>query len=161
MATQTKAQRSAAAKKAAATRKRNEAKGTSSSARSSARATRSQATRTARSARTTAKRSARAATRRVDAEATRLEAVGDQFRRVAYIPVGVVLTARDNLADTVRTYTDRDRAQRELRRFERRGEQAIRRTSRRTERELRSTQRDLGRRLDAATDRVQDALPVS
>jgi hypothetical protein len=120
MATQTPRQRSAAARKAAATRKRN-------ASRRSASATRSAARRTARGAgRTTA--------RRADAASTRLGAFGREVERALLIPVGATLTARDAIADAV---TTRSRFRRQLARFERRGATAVRRNRQIVERRAR------------------------
>jgi hypothetical protein len=130
MAAQTKTQRQAAAKKAAATRKRNSAKQTGGAAKASARRTRSSARGTGRAARTTAKQAARATAHRADAEATRLEAVARQAERTVLIPVGAALEAGDRVANTVRTYSDSRLARQELNRFERRGAKALGRTRR-------------------------------
>jgi hypothetical protein len=159
MATQTTTQRQAAAKKATATRKRNVAKQsasspkasarrTSNSARSSARTTSQAAKRTSQSARSTAKQATRTAARSVDAQATRLEALARQAERVALIPVGAALEARDAVVDTVRTYTDSRTAKRQLDRFERRGAAALRRDRQSLERTARATRRDIEQRTD-------------
>ena len=134
MAAQTKTQRQAAAKKAAATRKRNSAKQTGGAAKASARRTRSSARGTGRAARTTAKQAARATAHRADAEATRLEAVARQAERTVLIPVGAALEASDRVANTVRTYSDSRLARQQLKRFERRGAKALGRTRRKLDR---------------------------
>ena len=105
MAPQTRIQRQAAAKKAAATRKRNSANST---------------------ARATSKQAARSTARRVSAEKLRVEALARRAQRVVLIPVGAALEARDRIASVVRTYSDRQRARRKLNRFERRGASALR-----------------------------------
>jgi len=129
MAPQTSTQRRAAAKKAAATRKRNAATRSTRRARSSARGT-------ARSARATARQATRGTTRRTDAEATRLRAVAERAERVFLIPVGAILTARDNVVATARRYSTRNKAQRQLDKFERRGATALRRGRRGLRREV-------------------------
>jgi phage shock protein A len=52
------------------------------------------------------------------------------------VPVGAALEARDAVVKTVRTYTDAERAQQQLNRFERRGERALRRNRRVVERQV-------------------------
>lgn len=138
MATQTTRQRSAAARKAAATRKRNASRRTASATRSSARGT-------ARSA-------ARTATRRADAGSTRLGAFGRELERAVLIPVGATLAARDAIADAV---TTRSRFRRQLARFERRGATALRRNRRDVQRAVRSVRRDAERQADHLVGRVQ------
>ena len=128
MAAQTKTQRQAAAKKAAATRKRNSAKQSGGAAKASARRTSSSAQGTGRAARTTAKQAVRATARRAEAETTRLGAVGYQAERAVLIPVGAALEARDRVTDTFRTYSDTRLTRQELNRFERRGAKALGRT---------------------------------
>ena len=134
MAAQTKTQRQAAAKKAAATRKRNSARQSSGTAKASARRTRSSAQDTGRAARTAAKQAASATARRAEAETTRLRAVAHQAERVVLIPVGAALETRDRVTDTVRTYTDTRLTRQELNRFERRGAKALGRSRRTAER---------------------------
>ena len=134
MAAQTKTQRQAAAKKAAATRKRNSARQSGGTAKASARRTRSSAQGTGRTARTTARQAARATARRAEAETTRLGAVAHQAERAVLIPVGAALEARDRVTDAVRTYSDPRLTRRELNRFERRGAKALGRTRRTVER---------------------------
>jgi hypothetical protein len=142
MAAQTKTQRQAAAKKAAATRKRNSAKQSGGAAKASARRTKNSAQdtgraarTTGRAARTTAKQAARATARRAEAETTRLGAVARQAERAVLIPVGAALEARDRVTDTVHTYSSPQLTRRELNRFERRGANALRRTRRTVERQ--------------------------
>src|ERR1039458_10158372 len=144
MATQTTTQRQAAAKKATATRKRNVAKQSASSPKASARRT----SHSARSSARTTSQAARTAARSVDAQATRLEALARQAERVALIPVGAALEARDAVVDTVRTYTDSRTAKRQLDRFERRGAAALRRDRQSLERTARATRRDIEQRTD-------------
>jgi hypothetical protein len=135
MAAETKTQRQAAAKKAAATRKRNSAKRSGGTAKASARRTRSSAQDTGRAARTTAKQAARATAHRAEAETTRLGAFARQAERAVLIPVGAALEARDRVTDTVRTYSDTRLTRQELNRFERRGAKALGRTRRTVERQ--------------------------
>jgi hypothetical protein len=143
MAPQTRTKRQATAKKAAATRKRNAAKGSASRTRSSARRTTSSARSTARSARetgraarTTARQATRTTARRAAAEQTRLEGVARQAERAVLIPIGAALEARDRIVDTARTYTNRNKTQRQLNKFERRGATALRRNRRAVERQV-------------------------
>ena len=135
MAAQTKTQRQAAAKRAAATRKRNSARQSGGTAKASARRTRDSAKGTARAARTTAKQAARTTAHRAEAETTRLGAVAHQAERAVLIPVGAALEARDRVTDTVRTYSNTRLTRQELNRFERRGAKALGRTRRTSERQ--------------------------
>lgn len=164
MATQTKTQRSAAARKAAATRKRNSAKRSTAQTKASARRTASTARRstssaaaTARSARGTARQAARSTSRRADAEATRLGAVAKQAERAVLIPVGAALTARDSIVDTAKRYSTAPRARRELNKFERRGATALRRNRRSLERTAREVRRDIDRRTDTVQSGAESA----
>jgi hypothetical protein len=143
MATQTKTQRQAAARKAAATRKRNAAKQGGRRAKASARDAVRSARRTGHSARTTAKRSARATARRAAAEGTLLGAVGDQARRGVRIPIGAALEARDRLQETVRTWTRQSTLRQRLNRYERRGATALRRNRREVERQVKAARRSV------------------
>lgn len=158
MATQTQTQRQSAGKKAAATRKRNAAR-------------RSQAAK-------------RAAATRADAERTYVEALALQAERAVLIPVGAALVARDTLVETAQGFSTRTGVERELKRFERRGNTArnralrqAKRTRTRVERELRKSRtqatrlvkrnrrqveqqvkrsrRDFERRADQLVDQVQ------
>ena len=138
MATQSRAARQAAGQKAAATRKRSAAKRSATGTKASARQTTSAARGTARAARSTAKQGARTAGRHADAASSGFQALARQAERAVLIPVGAALEAGDAVVGTVRIYSDRRSAKRELDRFERRGEQAIRRNRRRLEREARS-----------------------
>src|SRR5688500_11109544 len=98
MATQTRTQRQAAGRKAAATRKRNAARSSAGRTRGSAQATRRSAGRTATSARRTAAQARRTATRRGEAEATGLRAVRQQAERALLIRAGAAVAARDAVA---------------------------------------------------------------
>lgn len=125
MATQnnTSTQRSARAKSSTASRRRT----------------------TAKSSRTQARRTTQTAARQTaKAEAKGLEAVAQQAQRVVLVPVGAALVAGENLTETVKLYTKRTSAERELKKFERRGERArtrvqreVKKTRTRVERELR------------------------
>jgi hypothetical protein len=154
MATQTRTQRSASAKKAAATRKRN-------TSRSTARRTSTQARSTARGATTTARQ-------RTQAELRGAEGVVQQAQRVVLIPVGAALVARDNVAETVKPFRTRASAEREISRlgrrvnvnlnkFERRGntarnqlERRVKRTRTQIERLVRRNQRTVERQVKSA-----------
>jgi hypothetical protein len=59
-----------------------------------------------------------------------------------------VLEARDTMVQTVRTFSNRARTQRELNRFERRGATALRRNRRNVERQVKGARRGVERRAD-------------
>lgn len=158
IATQTQTQRRAAAKKAAATRKRNAARTSSRRTATSARRTRTSAERTARQARTTARSGARSAAKRAGAESTRLEAFVRQAERALTVPVGAALVARENIAEAARPLTSRARLQRELRKLERRGETALRRSQRRAKRQGRETRRDVERGVNGFQSDTEDLV---
>jgi hypothetical protein len=157
MAPQTRTQRQAAAKKAAATRKRNSAKHSSGTAKASARRTTTSAQSTGRAARTTAKQAARATARRASAETTRLEAVARQAERAILIPVGAALEARDRVTATVRTYSDSRLTRQQLNRFERRGTTALRRNRRAVERQAKDV-RDRESRANVVQSSANDVV---
>jgi hypothetical protein len=80
----------------------------------------------------------------------------DYAQSAVLIPVGVALEARDRVAETVNglitTYSDRQKAETQIRRFERRGtrarnnlEREVRRTRTRVERQLRQRRRRVER----------------
>lgn len=132
MATQTPAQRQAAAKRGAATRKRNAAKRSATATRASARRTRGAASGTARNARSTARSAgattttaARTASKAVDAAGTQLGAIARGAQRVLLIPVGAIATAGDALRNTAITYASPGARARQLGRLERRGAKAL------------------------------------
>jgi hypothetical protein len=161
MAAQTRTQRQAAAKKAAATRKRNSAKQSSGTAKASARRTTRSAKGTGRAARTTAKQAARATARRASAETTRFEAVARQAERAVLIPVGAALEARDRVNATVRTYSDSQLTRRQLNRFERRGATALRRNRRAVERQAKDVRDSVETRaneLQSSANNVVDRV---
>jgi len=165
MAPQTRTQRQAAAKKAAATRKRNSAKQSSGTAKASVRRTTTSARSTGRAARTTAKQAARATAHHASAETTRLEAVVRQAERAVLIPVGAALEARDRVNATVRTYSDRRHTRQQLNRFERRGATALRRNRRALERQAKDVRDSVeGRANDvqsSATDAVERVFSLA
>jgi hypothetical protein len=143
VATQTKTQRQAAARKAAATRKRNAAKQGTRRAKSTARQTVSSAKRTGRAAGRTAKQTARSGARRVEAETTGVSAVAAQARRGFLIPIGAALEAGDRVRESVRVWTKRSTARQRLNRFERRGATALRRNRRDIERQAKAARRSV------------------
>ena len=101
MATQTPQQRRAAARKAAATRKRNQ--------------TRRRTAQTKRQTQATATSAERTAENGVAYALERSKAAVDQAQRVALIPVGATLVARDNVVDAVKPFVaSRTSAEREL-----------------------------------------------
>jgi hypothetical protein len=122
----TATKRSTTAKKAAQTRARNQAA-------------------------TARKRSAaarKAAETRRELAKTPVDRVAEYAEKAVLVPVGAALIARDNVVSTVQelrtSYSSPEKAQRELRRFERRGttarnrlEREVRKTRTRVERELR------------------------
>jgi hypothetical protein len=109
MATQTPTQRSAAAKRAAATRKRNAAKRSAASTRASARRTSGAASATARSS----------------------------AQRVLHTALGAIATAGDAIRQNALTYTNPGRLARQLDQFERRGRLALDRGRRQVRRRAR------------------------
>lgn len=111
MATQTQTQRQAAAKRAAATRKRNAAKRSAGATKSSARRTRTVASgaaggarSTARTAGTTTAHGADAAVDALEATGTRLGAAARHAQRAVLIPVGALATAGDSVRRIALTY---------------------------------------------------------
>lgn len=129
MATQTPTQRQAAAKRAAATRKRNAAKRSASATKTSARRTRGAAAgtarSTARSAGTTTTHAADTAAKAADAAGTQIGAVAQSAQRVLLIPVGAIAVAGDALRRTARLYSSAARRARQLDQLERRGARAL------------------------------------
>ena len=129
--------RSAAGKKAAATRKRTAAK---------------QAANTA----------ARATAQATDAE-TRVRAtqVRQLAERTLDVPVGVGLVARDSVVSTVRglatTFGDRTRMERQIARYERRGASARNRFERQVEQTRKSFERGARERRSRVTKLVGEA----
>jgi hypothetical protein len=158
MANQTRTQRQAAAKKAAATRKRNAAKRSTTATKTSARRTARSAASTARSSQTTTKQAARATGRRLDAAAERVDAFGRQAQRVLLIQLGAADAARDALSKTVRTYTSLDRAVREFRQFERRGERVMRRSRQTFRRQRRDIEHGVQRQTNGWRSDAGDVI---
>lgn len=143
MATQTPTKRRATTSKATTTRKRNAPNKGAARTKASARRATSAAKTTSGPSQARVKKATRTAGRRNDAATARLETFARQAERVALIPVGVALEARDSLIDVVRTYSDPRRAKRRLDRFERRGATALRRNRRTLEHKARVTRRDM------------------
>ena len=140
MPEQTPTQRKATAKKAAATRKRNTAARSAKTAKSSAKATT-----------TSAKTAAANAT---SAGNLTLDSVALQAERAVLIPVGAALAARDAVVEATKPFTSRTSAEKELKKFERRGNTArnnvrreVKRTRTRVERELRQRRSDVQTRV--------------
>ena len=158
MTPQTRTQRQAAAKKAAATRKRNTARQRSGNAKASVRRTTTSAQSTGRAARTASKQAGRATARRVSAEKTRFEAIGRQAERFILVPVGAALEARDRIAATVRTYSDSRLARQQLNRFERRGATALGRKRRTVERQARDVRESVESRANGVQSRANDVV---
>jgi hypothetical protein len=93
---------------------------------------------------------------------------GDYAERAVLIPVGVALTARDRVVsgvnDTISTYSTSNKAQAQLRRFERRGatarnrlEREVRKARVRVERELRQRRREIEKTVTDLEER-RDAV---
>src|ERR671939_737619 len=149
MATQTEPQRRTAARKAAATRKRNQ------TARS-ARSTQASARRTASSAERTAESGAGFA-------GTRVEALASQAERAVLIPVGAALVARENLVEAAKPYTRRESAERELSKLQREVGADLRRYERRGVTARNRLQREIKRartKGERQVHRVQDQIGV-
>jgi hypothetical protein len=156
MATQTRTQRQAAGKKAAATRKRNSAQRSAAATRASARRTQRSAAGTAkttsRGAQRTGRQASKTTARGFEAATARLDAFGRQAERALLIQLGAAAEFRDAITQTAKTYTNIDRLTRELDRFERRGERIVglgqrsaRRRKNALERDVRRVQRDVER----------------
>jgi len=158
MTPQTRTQRQASAKKAAATRKRNSARQSSGTAKASVRRTATSAQSTGGAARTASKQAGRATSRRVLAEKIRLEAVASQAERVILIPVGAALEARDRIAATIRTYSDSRLARQQLNRFERRGATVLQRKRRAVERQAEDVRDSVGSRANSVQSRTNDLV---
>ena len=121
--------RATAGKKAAATRKRNAAR-------------RSQAAK-------------QAAATRADAERTYVEGLAIQAEKAVLIPVGAALVARDSLIETAKQFQTRTGVERELKRFERRGNTARNRALREFKRTRTQIERELRQRRTQATRLVK------
>lgn len=147
--TATTTKQSTAAKKAAATRSRNQAA-------------------TARRRTAAAKQ---AAATRAELTKTPVDRAVEYAEKAVLVPVGAVLIARDNVVSTVEelraSYSTPEKAQRELRRFERRGstarnrfEREVRKTRTRVERELRQRRNRTERVIKQNRTRVQRELKL-
>jgi len=151
-------------RKAAATRRSTAAK-------------RAAATRSSNRAATTRKRSAaarKAAATRAEAAKTPVDRVQEYAERAVLIPVGAALVVRDTafaaVNDIVESVSTRDRAERQLKRFERRGatarnrlERQVRKTRTRAERTLRQRRTRLQRGLrgpNATAKNVQSQVEL-
>lgn len=123
MATQTETQRRAAAQKAAATRKENEA-------------------RRSRSAK-------KAAETRARAQENRLKAVGWQAQRVADTAVGTAVTAGEKLAESLKPLRSQAEARREVKRLQGRATTNLRKVERRGATARKRAQRTVKRQRSA------------
>jgi hypothetical protein len=155
MAPQTRTQRQAAAKKAAATRKRNAARQSNGSVKGAARRTATSAKDTGRAARATSRQAGRSTARRVLAEKIRVEALARQAERALLIPVGAALEARDRIVALVR---DQEFARRQLNRFERRGATALRRNRRAVERRAQDVRDSVESHANGVHTRATDVV---
>jgi hypothetical protein len=104
------------------------------------------------------RRSQKTAATRAESAKTPVDRVQEYAERAVLIPVGVALEARDRVVDTVNdlvtTYSSRQKAETQLKRFERRGtrarndlEREVRKTRTRVERQLRQRRRRVERTL--------------
>ena len=125
------------------------AKSTASSARQTARSARS----TGRAAGTTARRGARGA---AHTTGNRVEQVQTLAERALLVQVGAGLVVRDNLVSTVtglrNKYSTRASVERELKRYERRGNTARNRFERQVRRARTQIERELRQRRNQAQD---------
>src|SRR5262245_9312768 len=129
MAMQTRTQRQAAAKKAAATRKRN-----------------------------TSRQGARTAALRLSAEKAYLDAIARRGERAVLIQVGAALEARDRIVALVRIFGDGERLRSRLTTVERRGATSLpghRRAGARQAKEVRS---GVGDRANGFQERANDVV---
>lgn len=113
----------------------------------------------------------KAAATRAELAKTPVDRAVEYAEKAVLVPVGAVLIARDNVASTVQelraNYSSPEKAQRELRRFERRGttarnrfEREVRKTRTRVERELRQRRNRTERLLKQNRTRVQRELKL-
>ena len=158
MAPQTRTQRQATAKKAAATRKRKSARQSSGTAKAAARRSASSAQSTGRSAATVPRQGARAAAVRFSAEKAYLEAIARRGERAVLIPIGAALEARDRIAALLRSYGDRAALRSRLNRFERRGATALRRNRRAVEQQAREVRNGVEHRANGFQARASDVV---
>jgi hypothetical protein len=87
-----------------------------------------------------------------------MEAAARRAQRALYVPVGVILEARDGIAQTARTYTDPRRAQRQFDRFERRGKRALQRNRRVVEQRVTKGQRKVEHRVEDVQTGAEDLV---
>jgi hypothetical protein len=162
----TPATRSAAAEKAATTRKTNATKRSTTAKKAAA----TRAANRGSAARTTATRKAKATATRTETAAAKKAAAAkaetkstvsraaEYAEKAVFVPVGATLMARDLVLDTVEDlrskYSTRNKAEAQLRRFERRGSSAFKgierdakKTRTRVERELRQRRARVEREL--------------
>jgi hypothetical protein len=92
---------------------------------------------------------------------TAIEAAAQQVERVALTGVGAALTARDNVVGTVKPYTRRTTAQREVQKLQRKANVNVRKYERRgitarnqVERQLKRTRTQLERELRQRRNQV-------
>ncbi|MBK5230663.1 MAG: hypothetical protein JJE27_05760 [Thermoleophilia bacterium] len=118
-----------------------------------------QAKATATSAKTTARKAGAEAKPTVESYTEKGQAYAE---RAVLVPVGVVLEARDGIADFVQPFRTRTGLERKLKQFERRGktfsnslERDLRKRRTRAERELRKQRKEVENRLKDAQDRMQ------
>jgi hypothetical protein len=163
--TATKTTRTAGASTAANRRK-------AAATRRSTAAKRAAATRTTNRAATARKRSTaarKAAATRAEAAKTPVVRVQEYAERAVLIPVGAALVVRDTaiaaVNDLVESVSTRDRAERQLKRFERRGatarnrvERQVRKTRTRAERTLRQRRTRVERELRQRRTRLERGL---
>ncbi len=121
-------------------------------------------TRAANQASTTRRRTAaarKAAATRAENSKTPVDRVQEYAEKAILVPVGAALIARDNVVSTVEdlrsSYSTTEKAQRELRRFERRGTTA----RNRVERQLKRTRTRAERQLRQRRNRVERVLNQS
>jgi uncharacterized protein YfcZ (UPF0381/DUF406 family) len=144
------------------TRKAPGAKSTATAKRSTTSAKRSTGAKRAAASRNTTKTQTRArqATR---GPRNRVEQVQQVAERAVLVQVGAVLSARDRIVEVADSYSSRSKAERQLKKFERRGstartrvqrevrknrtrvERTLNRNERRIERNVQAARRDLGR----------------
>jgi len=127
---------------------------------------------TAKKAAATRKQAAaKAAATRAENAKTPVDKVVEYAEKAVLVPFGAVLIARDNVVSTVEgirtNYSTPEKAQRELRRFERRGttgrnrlEREVKKTRTRVERELRQRRTRAQRLLKQRRTRVERELKL-
>ncbi|MBV9472077.1 MAG: hypothetical protein JO206_03840 [Solirubrobacterales bacterium] len=93
----------------------------------------------------------------MDAAARSLGVVGREFQRALLIQLGWALETRDEIVETARKYTDAGKLNRELARFERRGERFIRGRQRGLSRRRRDLEHSAGQAREQAASVVGGA----